>query len=280
MANFFPETPEEITCQRTLFLRASRYIFSHTSTQILTELKTQNNELNIIEASKIEKHNYLKISVDNSDTTDKIMRQGILMFKLHIPGSNISTKRPTVKVTQCFNCFSYDHHTDRCKEQKSLKCTNCFGPHKYVNCKVSKETISCFHCKENHHTFAFACKIHKDLINQLKNHMNEPRSYANVTKNCDLFERRQSAMYPVRRKALLPTPVSMAPQPSSPLPPPSYTLSPPPFDASVPPPHLPHPPPPFPLHSETANLMIKVMSQTVGVIQFAIQMKLKNRIHS
>ena len=110
--------------------------------------------------------------------------------------------------------------------------------------------------------------------------MNEPRSYANVTKNCDLFERRQSAMYPVRRKALLPTPVSMAPQPSSPLPPPSYTLSPPPFDASVPPPHLPHPPPPFPLHSETANLMIKVMSQTVGVIQFAIQMKLKNRIHS
>ena len=262
IGNFQPVLPREIACQRTLFIRTSKFILSHSKTEILNELKTQNSELNINEATKIDNHNYLKISVDNSNTADLILKHGILMFKLHIPGSSISKQR-FVKITKCNNCFSYEHHTHDCKEPRSLKCTNCFGPHKYKNCRISKNLISCYHCQENHHTFAYICKVQKEIEYKLKKQISEPLSYANVTRQNVEFERRSSAMHR-----------SGGGQPLLPLPPNVPKSTPPPsphsshIDTSKPPP--PMPPPPFPLHPMTANLMIETMSKTVGVIQFAL----------
>ena len=275
MVSFQPVLPQEIACQRTLFIRTSKFILSHPTTEILNELKSQNSELKIIEATKIDNSNYLKISVDNSNTADMILKHGILMFKLHIPGSSISVQQ-YIEIMKCFNCFTYnEHHTRNCNEPKLLKCTNCLGSHTYKDCKVSKDQISCYHCNGNHHTFAFSCKIRKELVQKLKKQVAEPLSYVNAARRNVVFERRPSAMnQSLGRQPLLPTPGHPRPLPllhasTAPSLPPS--LSPtsfPLFESAKQPP--PFPPAPFPLHPMTANLMIETMSKTVGVIQFAI----------
>ena len=275
MGSFQPVLPQEIACQRTLFIRTSNFILSHPTTEILNELKSQNSELKIIEATKIDNSNYLKISVDNSNTADIILKHGILMFKLHIPGSSISVQQ-YIEIMKCFNCFTYnEHHTRNCKEPKSLKCTNCLGSHTYKDCKVSKNQISCYHCNGNHHTFAFSCKIRKELVQKLKKQVAEPLSYVNAARRNVVFERRPSAMnQSLVRQPLLPTPGHPRPSPllhASTAPSLPSSLSPTPFplfDPAKPPP--PFPPAPFPLHPMTANLMIETMSKTVGVIQFAL----------
>ena len=260
-AEFFPILPKEITCQRTLFVKVNRFILSHSIDEIINELRACNRDLKILEATKIDKSNYLKLSVDHSNTADIIMNQGIGMFSLHTPGSSIS-KQKYFDVIKCLNCFQYNNHsTSSCTKPKALRCTICLGPHLYKDCQVSLTEAVCFHCKENHHTFAFACKIRKNFVQQLKKQF-EPKLYSNILRDNAIFERRPSAMRsdpPVQRAPLLPTP---------PLPPWTLNSHPPQFppDTSVPPP----PPPPFPLNPATANLMISVMSKTTAVVQLAI----------
>ena len=264
-AKFQPVLPKEIVCQRNLFVKVNKFVLSQTTDAIMRELKSQNIDLSILGVSKIGDSNYIKISVDHSNTAKKILDQGIGMFNLHTPGYDISLQR-YVEIIKCYNCFLYnDHDTRSCKKPRIIKCTNCLGPHSYKNCNISRNEFTCFHCQGNHHSFAFTCKVRKQLVQDLKRKDSEPKTYANVARNNDLFERRSSAMYSnTSRPSLLPLPTPHTAPLSVRNVPPSNL----PFDTSVPPPPL--PPPPFPLHPSTANLMIEVMSKTTAVIQFAL----------
>ena len=259
-AEFYPEESKDIICERTLFVKVSKFILFHTRDEILTELRACNRDLKILDATKLNNSSKLKLRVDHSNTADKIMNQGIGMFNLHTPGSSIS-KENNVEVIKCVNCFQYNDHTSRsCPKPKKLMCTICLGAHFYRDCQVNENDAVCFHCGENHHAFAHSCKVRKQLVEHLIA-QSQPKTYASATRNMEIFERRPSAMYsppPARPRPLLPLPPhpQWTPKASPQLPP----------DMTVPPP----PPPPFPLHPDTANLMISVMSKTSAVIQLAL----------
>ena len=263
-AEFFPILSKEIKCQRTLFVKVNRFIQSHSPNEIINELRICNRDLKIIEVKKMENSSKIKITVDHSNTADIIMNQGIGMFNLHTPGSSIS-KQEFIDVKKCLNCFKYnDHLIGSCTEPRILKCTICLGPHRYENCQVSPTEAVCFHCQENHHTFAHACKVRRQLEQYLKKQPSESKLYSNVLRNNVVFERRPSAMHsdpPAQRSPLLPLPTPTLP---------SWTMNSPPSqfppDMRVPPP----PPPPFPLNPATANLMISVMSKTTAAVQLAL----------
>ena len=248
--NFEPIMPREIVCERTLFIKLNHLLLSYTVEEMKDELKNHNADISIIDATKITNSNYLKLTVDSSATADRLLKDGIKMFNLHIPGSNIN-KQHFIEVIKCYNCFGYnDHQTRYCPKPKSIKCTNCSGNHLYQSCTKNRDEISCFHCNENHHTFSYSCKVKKQIIKEIKYQSSLPKTYASTARNTGLFEIRPSAMN--NRPPLLPPPQ------------PARTLLPTPLM------NMPPPAAPFPLHPATADLMITVMAKMNAAIQIAL----------
>ena len=274
LKEFNPVIPNEISCERTLFLKVNNFILTHSIDEIIQEIENQNEGIKIVAANKISNSSFLKVSVEDTNIADKILQQGIKMFKLYTPRSSIKKQRYT-EIVQCFNCFKYNHHQTRfCMEPRVTRCTNCKGTnHTYKDCNVSINDITCHHCNQNHHTFAYSCPVRKKLVHELQKQPTGASSYANATRNSVILERRPSAMSSIStpKTPLLPTPpprTSSTPL-STPLP---TTYGPPPIHSIPFPPtmNVPPPPPPFPLHPATANLMISVMAKTTAAINLAL----------
>ena len=243
-AGYSPLIPQEVTCSRTLFIgRVNKFILSHSSNEILHEIKVHNADSNIIDAAVIPNSRSIKISVDCSTSADRLLNHGIKLFNFSLPGSQIS-KQIHIEIIKCFNCMSYNiHNTKFCPLPRVIKCTNCLGPHSYQNCTMDKKDVKCLHCKGSHHSFAFSCPTRKQLVKDLKKKKSESVSYANATKSSAVYERKYSSQH---------IPAKQFP-PNLNLPPPTLPL-----------------PPPFPLHPDLANKLIETVSKTTAVMQIAL----------
>jgi len=160
---FTPVLPAQLKSNRSVIIRKiDSHIFDNTEALIKTELINCNSWCTVGEIIKF--NNSIKIVFTSSEMADKCLSVGLSMFRLHIPGYNI-TKDRFVNLDICFSCYAIeDHISSNCpqkRENPSFKvCSKCADAgHNYRTCEASPNSFKCVNCDGNHHALAMACPV-------------------------------------------------------------------------------------------------------------------------
>ena len=71
-----------------------------------------------------------------------------------------------VKLTPCYNCYSYDHKTQSCEINKQSICAFCAKTAGHTQNNCTETTPKCINCEGKHKTLALVCPVRKRLIKE------------------------------------------------------------------------------------------------------------------
>ena len=131
----------------------------------------------------------LKVKFKNPQMAQRAVKDGMVVVSQKIAAKHIE-KEIFVRLTPCYNCFSYEHKTRACDKEKQTICSFCAQSGHYVqNC--TSETPKCINCNGKHRTLASACAVRKQLIKTRGKELSErsrsrsrtqiDRTYAGIT---------------------------------------------------------------------------------------------------
>ena len=103
----------------------------------------------------------IKISLATQDMVDKTLSNGLTLCYHSINVTHISRAK-VLGTPQCFNCFSFDHDTGSCNNNK--KCLHCTEHHLYKNCPNKSKAPTCANCSGKHKSNSNKCNIRKKFL--------------------------------------------------------------------------------------------------------------------
>ena len=106
----------------------------------------------------------LKIRFNTTEMSARAVRDGLVVAYQRIPPRYIE-KEIFVKLTPCYNYYSYEHKTQSCEIEKQSICTFCAKTgHTQNNCTESNP--KCINCEGKHKTLASVCPVRKLIIKE------------------------------------------------------------------------------------------------------------------
>ena len=106
----------------------------------------------------------LKVKLQNQFMAIKATLNGLMIFNQYLPPASIE-REVYIKLTPCYNCFAYNHHTKKCPRPKLTLCTRC-GADTHIQQQCNVNLLKCINCKKSHHTLAPVCEVRKALIKE------------------------------------------------------------------------------------------------------------------
>lgn len=158
--------PPELKSQRSVICFGLDDIaYDHSPQEIRAELEAQQDWLKISEIYKFQKTNTIKITCASSAIAKKATENGILMFYLSIPPSQLRVE-DYVPLTACDRCHAVEKHTtSQCNVPASSKiCSECGSrDHTFRNCSANEKF--CVNCKTpGHSARAMRCPVRKQAV--------------------------------------------------------------------------------------------------------------------
>ena len=163
-----PIPPQDHVNNKSIFVNKLRpYIVSQSHDHILQEI----NDCNPVKALKVfiihpksgRDPSSIKVIFETEQAAEYVLANGIHLFNLDLDPSQLN-REPSVKVVQCYKCFSYNHTAFICKSSNS-KCSICYGNHNYRQCP-NQDNPKCGNCQGNHNSTSFSCPIRKSFTAQ------------------------------------------------------------------------------------------------------------------
>ena len=94
----------------------------------------------------------LKVCFATTEMAARAVREGLVVVYQRIPPRYIE-KEIFVKLTPCYNCYSYDHKTQSCETNKQSMCAKTG----YTQSNCTETTPKCINCEGKHKTLASVC---------------------------------------------------------------------------------------------------------------------------
>ena len=106
----------------------------------------------------------LKLKLQNQYMVKQATTKGLKIFNQYLPPASVE-REVYIKLTPCYNCFSYKHYTKKCPRPKMTLCTKCGNEtHKQEQCNAN--FLKCINCGNAHHTLAPICGVRKTQIKE------------------------------------------------------------------------------------------------------------------
>ena len=119
---FRPSLPSELRASRTIFIRrVDSEILKNSENEISNEIKRCNDWCSIVELTKLK--TCLKITFETVHMADKSIDDGLFLFYLHVPSTNI-TRDSFIRLNTCFICYKVDNHPTKECPKKNLTQTS------------------------------------------------------------------------------------------------------------------------------------------------------------
>ena len=159
--------PPEYKANRTLIVkRVDNHIDEYSIDELKGNIAENNRWMSIEELYKFKNGNFrtVKIVLENMQQIQKAMTEGVLIGNQLISPQSIE-REIYVKIQQCNNCYSHDHKTDECKEEKIARCIKC-GADGHTSAECTAKKLKCRNCHQEHNVFAAKCPIRKEIVKE------------------------------------------------------------------------------------------------------------------
>ena len=211
---FLINDPPERNALRSVIIRnIDRHVDDYTREQIIENIHRDNSDNGIVvELMMIipGTTGMMKLRFANQNMVYKVLAYGIKVLNQYIPPNSIE-REVYIRLTPCYICYGYDHHTRDCRAGNITVCNKCSARnHKSDKCRSNY--LKCLNCEGEHHTFANQCPVRKSKIKELsqaerkkrrdrsKSHMRsqshqhpKPRSDANAPYHPNLLQDQTTA---------------------------------------------------------------------------------------
>ena len=158
-------TPMTVNARKTLIVRNNdKYVTNKSKETLIQEFNQRNGGIMALDMIVIPRYNLIKIKFDTVEKAEWIKKNGI-KFELVSVGTDQIEHEEFIQITQCFNCYSYDHPTHKCTYGRKLPwCSECGSRnHHYRECD-NPNTKHCLNCQGPHRTMANTCLMRKQAI--------------------------------------------------------------------------------------------------------------------
>ena len=102
-----------------------------------------------------------KITLATQEMVEKSIATGLKIHNHVVKVTQISRAK-VLGTPQCFKCFSFDHETDTCNQEK--RCLHCSEHHLYKECPNKSKKPKCANCKGAHKSNSNRCTIKKKYL--------------------------------------------------------------------------------------------------------------------
>lgn len=111
----------------------------------------------IISAVTKKETTLMRAGFEDENTAKDLIKYG---FKIGFSSYRVEKAHTNPRIVQCYNCFSFGHERQNCKEQK--KCIRCGSTsHISSSCKESKVSPKCANCGDSHVATYRGCPAYK-----------------------------------------------------------------------------------------------------------------------
>ena len=151
---------------RTIIVRhLDKVISEYSDKDIISNIEATNEWAKVEFVYKLtDTGRMLKIRFNTTEMATRALKDGLVVAYQRIPPRYIE-KEIFVKLTPCYNCYSYSHKTQSCEIAKQSICAFCAKKgHSQNNC--SESNPKCINCDGNHKTLASVCPVRKRLIKE------------------------------------------------------------------------------------------------------------------
>ena len=177
-----PQLPPEVRAKRTVMLRRiDDIIMSKEERDIIAELQEKNDWLRIADIFVFPNTPTVKLVFTTNEMAVKALSNGVKLFNLSIPPSNIAQKE-YINLIACYKCYTIeDHQAATCNKPKEYKiCSICaMTGHTFKQC--TSNTKKCINCGGPHSTLAMSCPDRKRIIRERKRNSINQKTYSAAT---------------------------------------------------------------------------------------------------
>ena len=159
-------TPIEYNAMRTVIVRhIDKVISEYSDQEIINNIEATNSWAKVEFVYKLtDTGRMLKIRFSTTEMAARAVRDGLVIAYQRIPSRYVE-KEIFVKLTPCYNCYSYDHKTQACEMEKQSICAFCAKKgHSQNSCTESSP--KCINCDGKHKTLASVCPVRKRIIKE------------------------------------------------------------------------------------------------------------------
>ena len=159
-------TPIEYDTLRSVIIRhLDKVISEYNDEEVTQSIERSNDWAKVEQVVRIPTTGrLLKIKFQSTNMAQQALRDGIIVLNQKINPKHVE-KEQFVRITPCYNCFSYRHKTRECPLEKKNLCSNCGEEgHRHTECHSTEP--KCINCGGKHRTLAAACQIRKDFIKE------------------------------------------------------------------------------------------------------------------
>ena len=159
-------TPIEYNAMRTIIVHhLDKVISEYNDKEIINNIEATNEWAEVEFVYKLtDTGRMLKIRFNTTEMAARAVRDGLIVAYQQIPPRYIE-KEIFVKLTPCYNCYSYNHKTQSCEIEKQSICAFCAKKgHSQNNC--SESNPKCINCDGKHKTLASVCPVRKRIIKE------------------------------------------------------------------------------------------------------------------
>ena len=163
---FEVNVPLEYNANKTLIIRRlDPIIDEYTNDDIKESIEQHNDSLTVEEVYKFPTTaKILKIRLQSMAMVQKVLNEGLYILYQRVKRNQVE-REIYVKLIPCANCFSYEHITSKCNQERLTLCAFCASDgHKQKDC--TETTPCCINCGDPHRTLAAACPLRKRLIKE------------------------------------------------------------------------------------------------------------------
>ena len=148
--NFDVTTPIEYDTLRSVIIRhLDKVITEYSDNEVIQSINRANNWAKVEQIVRIHTSDrLLKIKFQSTNMAQQALRDGIIILNQKINPRHVE-KEIFVRITPCYNCFSYQHKTQECPHGKKNLCSFCGEQgHRHTECQ---STIpKCSNCSGRH----------------------------------------------------------------------------------------------------------------------------------
>ena len=163
------QAPPELKAKRSIFMRQlDKHVGQHTAEEMEREILKNQDWIRTITVTKIKEYTHVaKIELESVEIADRVLRDGLLMYWMHISPSQMS-REEFISIQTCFSCYQMeDHPTNKCKDSRRW-CSECGAEegHRWQECQSKSK--KCTNCGGPHRTLAMACPKKREKIQEKK----------------------------------------------------------------------------------------------------------------
>ena len=165
-SRFEVSVPIEYSAMRSVIIRhVDKAVDEYTVDELKINIEDSNEWAKVEEVVKLgQTGRLLKIKFMSTQMALNAINNGMVVIYQWIPPKNIE-KEIYIRLTPCYNCYSYNHKTKECQKDKQILCAFCGNEgHKLNQCK--ERLPRCINSDGIHRTLASICPYRKEVIRE------------------------------------------------------------------------------------------------------------------